>query len=806
MICVLTVLSVITPVIANDKKNDFNKDGISDILWRTGSINHLWKMQSDGSHSYVNIGSKSSAYRAERIDDFNGDRIADILWKKGNNNYLWYMNINGTHSYKAITSSTYSVAGTDDFNNDGIADILLRKGNKNKIWYMNANGSHLSVNIGTKASSYAIVGTGDLNGDGISDILWRKGHANYIWYMNADGTHTYEKITSKSYNVMAIEDFNNDGIADILWRKDNKNHIWYMNTNGTHTYRNIGTKSNTFALVKSADYNDDGISDILWRKGSSNYLWYKHADGTHTYKKISGKNSSFFVIGIMNAALTPPTVSNLLPVISPLVGTSSHVSFTIILEHKPDSNVTINYSSADETVAKPITNTITFTPNNWYRSQVVTIDIFNPSSSTEIIFDPIVSNDSNYNNKMLEQVSIISHQLLLYEPVDKIVYSEFNMSMPINMAYVGDNEKNITVTLDTAPDGMTLDVDNGRLLGTPALSDEGENKTVSLTVSDTVLTETLSFQLHVAQPTLLATSIVNDKLVITDSNSALNGLSIQALDGAVLADYRLYKLSTSDTPAFRQGELVVGETLLVKGNIGKKVQVLLPLQGLVETDEILSFHTKSYYGSGNWRRVDYDYDFVGSLNEPVYVLNTENLFGVVAFTKVLQSQQAKVSSSGKKLKVNSDVNCVPQTWSFLNLTDYDNQICTFDANSTFRLQIFNYPDATISSNTPIEEVANWVIKAQDKLIELGMPYRPIARGEVPSQYRESSEPLQYIDRIKITCLESSEVFNAVVGSDGTWATTINIVFNGNESRFSIEGYNASDTQRIISRQGLVIVR
>ena len=58
----------------------------------------------------------------------------------------------------------------------------------------------------------------------------------------------------------------------------------------------------------------------------------------------------------------------------------------------------------------------------------------------------------------------------------------------------------------------------------------------------------------------------------------------------------------------------------------------------------------------------------------------------------------------------------------------------------------------------------------------------------------------------MTCLESGEVFNAVIGSDGAWSTTINITFNDNKSRFSIEGYNASDTGRIISRQGLVIVR
>ncbi len=62
------------------------------------------------------------------------------------------------------------------------------------------------------------------------------------------------------------------------------------------------------------------------------------------------------------------------------------------------------------------------------------------------------------------------------------------------------------------------------------------------------------------------------------------------------------------------------------------------------------------------------------------------------------------------------------------------------------------------------------------------------------------------ERGKMTCLESGEVFNAIVAADGTWSTTINITFNGNKSRFSIEGYNASYTQHIIANQGLNIAR
>ncbi|HIP27742.1 MAG TPA: hypothetical protein EYG82_01035 [Sulfurovum sp.] len=282
-------------ILALKSKNNFTNNNISDILWRSSSTNHLWVMQADGTHSYVNIGGKSSTYAISGLADFNADGITDILWRKGHKNYIWYMHADGTHSYKQITSKSYDVIAVKDFNNDGIADILWRLNDQNNIWYMNADGTYTYKNIGGKSSTYTIVGTGDLNADGTADILWRKGHSNYIWYMHADGTHTYKKITSKSYEVMAVEDFNADGIADILWRKDNNNHIWYMNADGSYTYKNIGTKGSAYSIAQTADYNGDGITDILWRKDSSNYLWYMHVDGSHTYKKISGKSTVYSV-------------------------------------------------------------------------------------------------------------------------------------------------------------------------------------------------------------------------------------------------------------------------------------------------------------------------------------------------------------------------------------------------------------------------------------------------------------------------------------------------------------------------------
>jgi peptidyl-Lys metalloendopeptidase len=280
-------------------KSDFNGDTLADVLWRKGSGNYLWYMKPNGTHSYKNIGSKSTTYSISGTADFNYDGVSDILWRKGSGNYLWYMKPNGTHTYKNIgsKSSDYKIVGVADFNNDAFADILWRKGSGNYLWYMKKDGTHTYKNIGRKSTSYSVVGVADFNGDGTADILWRNGSGIYLWYMKPDGTHTYKNIgkVSIAYSISGIADFNADGIADILWRKGSGNYLWYMESDGKHSYKNIGSKSTLYSISNISDFNGDGIADILWRRDSGNYLWYMKPDGTHIYKNIGGKSSSFIV-------------------------------------------------------------------------------------------------------------------------------------------------------------------------------------------------------------------------------------------------------------------------------------------------------------------------------------------------------------------------------------------------------------------------------------------------------------------------------------------------------------------------------
>lgn len=410
--------------------------------------------------------------------------------------------------------------------------------------------------------------------------------------------------------------------------------------------------------------------------------------------------------------------------VTPIAGTSTQVSFSIALKNKPDANVTLSFHSDDETVAKPTGSTIVFTPDDWYRYQRITVDILDPNATTQITFDPVQSDDARYAGKQLSPVNIVSHLLKLFEPVDGIVYSEFNMSIPLSMAYVGDREADLTITLEQAPNGMVWDAQTHRLLWRPDVTDEGSDVSVQVRVSDGSLVDTKTFELHVAQPRALSTSVADGKLVVNDVNSSLNGMSIEPLESNVsLGEYRLYELSANDTPALSQDEVIVNEPLLIKGNIGKKVRVTLPLQGLVSNDELLSFHTKSYYGSGQWRRIDYDYDFNGTASAPVYLLTTEELAGVIAFTKrtgTSTHSTAKTLNLARLQRSASSITCEPKRY-FDTLVDYNNQICTFSSKPGFTLRIYDYTKSAMYPY-PIENIAGWINEAQTALDSLSMPY------------------------------------------------------------------------------------
>ena len=118
-------------------------------------------------------------------DDFNGDGLSDILWRNDNGALTdWLGTATGGFAYNSASAGAFAAVGTDwhvvgtgDFNGDGRADILWRNDSGALTdWLGTASGGF----VDNSASAYAVVGTdwkvadtGDFNGDGRIDILWR---------------------------------------------------------------------------------------------------------------------------------------------------------------------------------------------------------------------------------------------------------------------------------------------------------------------------------------------------------------------------------------------------------------------------------------------------------------------------------------------------------------------------------------------------------------------------------------------------------------------------------------------------------
>ena len=148
-------------------------------------------------------------------DDFNGDGVSDVLWRNSNSSPAeWFMDgstisSTATPTYQGSAVSpdaSWSVAGIGDFNGDGDADILWRNGNGSLVeWLMNGS-TILSTATPTyqgsavsPGSSWSVAGIGDFTGSGDADILWQQSTTGTLamWLMNGS-TIEFERVSHVS--------------------------------------------------------------------------------------------------------------------------------------------------------------------------------------------------------------------------------------------------------------------------------------------------------------------------------------------------------------------------------------------------------------------------------------------------------------------------------------------------------------------------------------------------------------------------------------------------------------------------------
>jgi hypothetical protein len=292
----------VNPSIVAGGHSDFNGDHRDDLLLRSdsGQITD-WLAQANGAfttNSANFLAQVDSSWQIVGTGDFNGDGCSDILWRSGNGIVTdWLAKGTGFYGnsgkFLAQVDPSWQIVAMGDFNGDGRSDILWRSGSGLITdWLATADGNFYgNANALTSVTSnWHLAGIGDFNGDGFDDILWYSdtgavtdwlGQPNGGFVENASN---FQAQVGTSWHPVGTGDFNGDGKTDILWMSDSGQVTdWLATANGTF----YGNSTNFLAqvgpgtqLIQTGDFDGNRVDDILWRASNGSLTeWLGQQNG-----------------------------------------------------------------------------------------------------------------------------------------------------------------------------------------------------------------------------------------------------------------------------------------------------------------------------------------------------------------------------------------------------------------------------------------------------------------------------------------------------------------------------------------------
>jgi hypothetical protein len=169
---------LVAATVTTSAPDDFNGDGISDVLWRDNASGDTgyWAI-SAGAATWQGLGGSPTSYNIVGVGGFTGGGIADVLWRDNTSGDTGYWAISGgaaTWQDLGGSPTDYSVVGVGDFTGNGIADVLWRDNASGDTGYWAVSGGAAAwQGLGGSPTDYSVVGVGDFTGNGIADVLWR---------------------------------------------------------------------------------------------------------------------------------------------------------------------------------------------------------------------------------------------------------------------------------------------------------------------------------------------------------------------------------------------------------------------------------------------------------------------------------------------------------------------------------------------------------------------------------------------------------------------------------------------------------
>ena len=293
--------------------NDYNGDGVGDILWTNGGQLGVWTETSNLNPTWYLLSPNTGGWSVVGTGDYNGDGINDVLWENGNQLGVWAesSNLSPTWTLLSPNLNGWFVVGGGDYNgatsSSGykVNDILFQNGQQLGVWIENSNLNPTWQLLSSNLNGWSVVGSGDYNGDGISDILFASGNQLGVWTESSNLTPTWTLLSSNTngWSVVGSGDYTGDGFSDILWSNGNQLGIWLENGSLNPTWELLSSNTNGWSVVGSADYNGavsssgHTISDILWQNGNQVGVWIENSGLNPMWHLLSSNTAGWSVTG-----------------------------------------------------------------------------------------------------------------------------------------------------------------------------------------------------------------------------------------------------------------------------------------------------------------------------------------------------------------------------------------------------------------------------------------------------------------------------------------------------------------------------
>jgi hypothetical protein len=219
------------------KRNDYNRDGVSDIVGYYVPNGCLYRFdgRTNGTVSGANfVGCGWEQYsHIQAVGDVTGDGNGDLIAVRNSDGYLarWRGNGSGGFTWAGTYGGGWSnyldYAGVGDITRDGIPDLVAVRQSDGCLARWKANRSFQLTYIGDYGCGwnnyFNLEGVGDINGNGVGDLvaIRRSDGCPAVWYGNGNGgldySHDFTDYCGQPFSrqIIGLGDLNGDGNGDL---------------------------------------------------------------------------------------------------------------------------------------------------------------------------------------------------------------------------------------------------------------------------------------------------------------------------------------------------------------------------------------------------------------------------------------------------------------------------------------------------------------------------------------------------------------------------------------------------------------